>query len=388
MLLSAKVYSQTISPIVYENQTSTQALVSAVLSHDEEVYACQLAGDTYGAFTKIIIEKYDLDHKILLTKSVESPFGALVSCHLFEHSGKLWFIGSCYDPVDGKGSVVWSSLNADLELSAPHVFEIGAFYGDCISISATSNQILIGGSLSSSPFYSKPFTLFLDEQMEFLGFYTDHTDAYDVESVLLFQNHYLLFGAGIWKYDMNHKLLNTIVFESPNEVAQTKSLKVSENIFFTLRRNFEWESGEWSLLLEKWNGSMDLLASIPLKSTQGIIDLNHFSSLVLKSEDVIQISAYSYKHKVDFPFVIGASSLEAWTVDTTMNSKLLYSLNLNNFHYPYSFFTTGNRSYIAGFFTEGPMKINPFLIFISSNDKLPVLEILPGSELEFNSNKQ
>ena len=388
VFLSISVSAQQIFPIIYNNQSLPTSIVSSVVENSGSIYACQLSGTSYGDFNQLIISKYDSNHNLVLEKSMDSPVGTLISCHLITSPAGLWLIGAYRQEKTNTSGILWTSLNGNLELEDLLFQETGPYYAEQFSISTDANRTLIAGTLSTSPFVHKPFMLLLNDQMHVIDFHMTHEDAYDVESALLFDDYYLLLGAGIWKYDYNHVLLDALLFESPNEVARTKSLKMGADVFFTLRRTFGWESGDWSLLLEKWNTDLQLAGALILESENMIEDMNKFGALGRLSENKIVVSAYAFEDKMNFPFVQSPSSLLLWEISNDLEVSHHGAFVFKDFHYPYAACFNEEQTYIAGFFVETVQKLSPFLFRFNKKSPLPVLEIGPYDKLDFIKSEQ
>ena len=388
VFLSISVSAQQIFPIIYNNQSLPTSIVSSVVENSGSIYACQLSGTSYGDFNQLIISKYDSNHNLVLEKSMDSPVGTLISCHLITSPAGLWLIGAYRQEKTNTSGILWTSLNGNLELEDLLFQETGPYYAEQFSISTDANRTLIAGTLSTSPFVHKPFMLLLNDQMHVIDFHMTHEDAYDVESALLFDDYYLLLGAGIWKYDYNHVLLDALLFESPNEVARTKSLKMGADVFFTLRRTFGWESGDWSLLLEKWNTDLQLAGALILESENMIEDMNKFGALGRLSENKIVVSAYAFEDKMNFPFVQSPSSLLLWKISNDLEVSHHGAFVFKDFHYPYAACFNEEQTYIAGFFVETVQKLSPFLFRFNKKSPLPVLEIGPYDKLDFIKSEQ
>lgn len=388
MFLSVSVSAQQIYPIIYNNQPSPISLVSSVIEQSGYIYACQLAGSFYSEFDQLIISKYDSNHNLVLEKSMDSPVGKLISCHLITSSVGLWIVGAYRQENTNTSGILWARVNENLELADLLMHETGQYYADKVSISFYANKILIAGTLSTSPFVHKPFMLLLDDQMHLIDFYTDHENAFDIESALLFDDYYLLLGAGIWKYDYDHMLLDAVLFESPNEISRTKSLKMGAKVFFTLRRIFGWESGEWSLLLEKWNTDLQILGAIVLDSDNMIEDMNKFTALGKFEENKIGVSAYAFQDKLNFPFVKSPSSLLLWQISTNLEVSNHKAFLFKDFHYPFTCYIKDGQTYTGGFFVDAVQKLSPFLFSFNKKSGLPVLNVGPYDKLDFTKFEQ
>lgn len=388
LFLSISVSAQQIYPIIYNNQSLPTSIVSAVIEYSGSIYACQLAGISYGDFDQLIISKYDSNHDLVLEKSMDSPFGTLISCHLITSPAGLWLIGAYRQEKTNTSGILWASVNGNLELEDLLLHETGLYYADQFSICTDANRTLIAGTLSTSPFAHKPFMLLLDDQMHVVDFHMVYEDAFDVESALLFDNYYILLGAGIWKYNFDHELLDAVLFESPNEVARTKSLKMGADLFFTLRRTFGWESGEWSLLLEKWNTDLQMIGALFLESENMIEDMNKYGAFGKLSENKIGVSAYAFENKLNFPSVQSPSSLLTWEISNNLEVSHHAAFVFKDFHYPYAAYFKEEQTYIGGFFVEAVQKLSPFLFRINKKSPLPVLEIGPYDKLDFTKSEQ
>ena len=388
VFLSISVSAQQIYPIIYNNQSLPTSVVSAVIEHSGSLFACQLAGTSYGDFDQLIISKYDSNHDLVLEKSMDSPVGTLISCHLITNPAGLWLIGAYRQEKTNTSGVFWANVDGDLELEELLIHETGPYYADQFSISTDANRIMIAGTLSTSPFVHKPFMLLLNEQMDIVDFHMEHEDAFDVKSALLFDNYYILLGAGIWKYNFDHELLDAVLFESPNEVARTKSLKMGADVFFTLRRTFGWESGDWSLLLEKWNTDLQMIGALVLESDDLIEDMNKFVALGKLSENKIGVSAYAFEDKLNFPFVQSPSSLLLWEISNNLEISHQAAIVFKDFHYPYIAHFTEGQTYIGGFFVDAVQKLSPFLFRFNKKRRLPVLKLGPYDKLDFTKSEQ
>ena len=388
VFLSISVSAQQIDPIIYNNQPYPTSLVSAVVEHSDSVYACQLSGTSYGDFDQLIIFKYDSNHDLVLEKSMDSPVGTLISCHLITNPAGLWLTGAYRQEKTNTSGIFWANVDGNLELGELLLQETGPYYADQFSISTDANRTLIAGTLSTSPFVIKPFMLLLDDKMHVVDFHMAHENAYDVESALLFDDYYLLLGAGIWKYNFDHVLLDAVLFESPNEVARTKSLKMGSDVFFTLRRTFGWESGDWSLLLEKRNTDLQILGTLVLESDYMIEDVNKFGALVKLSENKIGISAYAFEDKLNFPFVQSPSSLLLWEISNNLEVSHQAAFAFKDFHYPYTVHFREGQTYIGGFFVDTVQKLSPFLFRFNKKRRLPVLKLGPYDKLDFTKSEQ
>ncbi|MDG1297574.1 MAG: hypothetical protein P8P48_10570 [Saprospiraceae bacterium] len=376
---------QIISPLIYADDSYPVGIVSDLTVLNNATYACQISGDSFGTCATISLSKFNAQDSLILSNQYTTPFGSITGAFLLKMDQVIYLLASYYNTSSQNGGLSWAALSPELELEEFQNYDLGNAYVDRMAYDFNDGMFALGGTVASSPFEHRPFALFLDAQMDFIGFKTNQTDAYSVESILLFDDFYLLLGGGIWKYNMEHELINSILFESPNEIAKTKAVKLDASHFVSLRRSFIWDSGLWQLALEKWDLELNQLNKTCLDAAMGVEDLNRYRSLGVDETGSVLVSAHAYVNKIGFPSAEGPSALLYWKLNPGFQISKAWSIQLKEFHCPYNAFFLGNSLLIGGFMNSKKYGLSPFLFRMSTRPKLPLLELGPLEEMDFSN---
>lgn len=385
LCLPFNLICQIINPLIYGDDSYPVGIVSDLIVLNNTTYACQISGDSYSTCATISLSKFDAQDSLILSNQYTTAFGSINGAFLLEMDQALYLLASYYNSATKNGGLIWAALSPGLELEEFQNYDLGNAYVDRMAYDFNDGLLALGGTVASSPFAHKPFSLFLDAQMNFIDFKVNQAAAYSVESILLFDDFYLLLGAGIWKYSMAHELISSALFESPNEVAKTKAVKMNATHFISLRRSFVWDSGLWQLVLEKWDVELNQLNKTCLDADMGVEDLNRYRSLGIDKTGSILVSAQAYINKIGFPSAVGPSALLYWKLSPSFQINKAWNIQLHEFHYPYNAFFLENSLLIGGFMNSKKYGLSPFLFRISTRLKLPVLELGPLEEVDFSN---
>lgn len=361
VFLPVLTFSQGLKPIIFPEESSALDLVSGFVETNDYLYSCELKGSNFGTFDQLVFKKFDKEDSLVLINQINHPYESLIACHLFEWQGEIWFLGTYYKSSIQEGGLIFCKINDLLEMYAVQTFDTGIFYADRLAYSIKGTKLAVGGSLASSSFVHHPFILLFDEQMDVVSFKQGQEGAFNVESILYYDDFYILLGAGLWKYNLDHELIGKYTFDSPSEVCKTKSCKLSGESFLLLKRVFIWDTGEWVLSLEEWGTNMILNQKKVLDIKKGVEDLGKLHSLQRTKDGHIRVSAYSYFNKIAFPFVKSSSGLHYWCLASDFKILQKHSIFFTDFYFPYNVQFLADDILIGGFFADSSTNVDPYL---------------------------
>ncbi len=360
-LLPALIGAQNPSYFKLELSSQNIDLISAITLQDNSIFVCRAQSSSFGQTYDMILEKYQLDGQLLQQKTIPWSFESILGLHWTIINDELVLWGSTVLDSTDEGALFWLKVHPNLAISDPNFYLLGQAFVEHFSVDQIQDLIYVGGSKQASLFSSSPFCLLIDQNLQLLDSFQEQEGAWDVQGIIALADGYVLVGAGLWKYNTNHQLLNYQSLDNP-ELAKCTGVRTLGGKLLTLRHVFNWDSGLKTMLLEHWDADLNLLkANVLSPSNVRAVKSNVIQPL---PSGEFLISLYSSASNIGFPFVLGKSKHHFLILNPNLNVVGQKTFSFEEYFYPCQIISGTNRIWSGGFKVKDTSSLLPYIYHI------------------------
>ena len=380
-LLPALISAQNPSYFKLEQSSQNIDLISAITIQANSIFVCRAQSSSFGQSYDMVLEKYQLDGQLLQQKTIPWSFESILGLHWTTINNELVLWGSTVLDSTDEGALFWLKVDSDLTIADPNFYLLGQAFVEYFSIDQVQDLIYVGGSKQSSTFSSSPFCLLIDQNLQLFDSFQDQEGAWDVQGIIGLADGYVLLGAGLWKFNMNHQLLAYQALENA-ELAKCVGVRTLDGKLLTLRHVFDWDSGSKTMLLEHWDADLNLLKTNPLSPSNVRAVKSNVIQRLASGEYLI--SLYSSTFNMGFPFVLSQSKHHFLVLNPTLNVIGQKTFSFEDYLYPCQIISGTNRVWSGGFKVKDASRLEPYLYHIPTPWTIGIESNLDSTESDWS----
>lgn len=381
-LLPILINAQNPSYFKVEQSSHNIDLISAITIHDNSIFVCRAQSSSFGQSYDMILEKYQLDGQLLQQKTIPWFFESILGLHWTIINNELVLWGSTVLDSSDAGALFWLKVDANLTIADPNFYLLGQAFVEHFSVDQMQGLIYVGGSKQASLFASSPFCLLIDQNLQLLDSFEEQEGAWDVQGVIALADGYILVGAGLWKYNTDHQLLNYQILDNP-ELAKCTGVRTLDGKLLTLRQIFDWEDGSKTMLLEHWDADLNLLKTNVLSPSN--IRAVKSNVIQLLSSGEYLISLYSSNSNIGFPFVLGKSKHHFLILNQSLNVIGQKTFSYKDYLYPCQIISGSNSIWSGGFKVNDASSLSPYIYHVPMPWTIGIESTLDATESNWST---